>query len=304
MGTRIEMVSILPQAGRKSRRGALWLSEKAAKKCIEEAGIKAYELELLIFAGIYRDDHIGEPSIASLLQKEIGANPNLYPLDSRTFSFDLNAGGCGLVNAIQLIDGFISSGKISKGMIITGDSEPVRGLSESFNFRSAASALILEKSKGKEGFKLIKTYSYPQYYESFKSYISWKRKKGRLRKKNLLVIEQSESYLQECLECSIKSLERFFDESGLNLNDTDLIIPSQSPAGLVSELDNRLGNPGNIVRVKDVGWGELHTSGPSFALRKAWDDGTFQKAGNILFLTVGAGISNTIAWYKKQEGNY
>ncbi len=108
MGTRIEMISILPPAGRQTLRGTMWLSEKVAKKCLKEANIDPSELELLIFAGIYRDDHIGEPSIASLLQKEIGANPKLYPLDDRTFSFDLNSGGCGLVNAFQIIDGFIS----------------------------------------------------------------------------------------------------------------------------------------------------------------------------------------------------
>ncbi len=188
-------------------------------------------------------------------------------------------------------------------MIITGDSEPVKGLSESYNFRSAASALILQRSDSKEGFQLIKNYSYPQFRESFQSYITWKRKNGRLKKKNLLLVEQSDSYLKECLECSLKSLESFLSESRLNLNDIDLIIPSQSPAGFVHELDNRLGNQSNLVLVNGNGRGELHTSGPSFALRKAWDDGTFEKAENILFLTVGAGISNTIAWYSKQGGD-
>ncbi len=299
MGTRIEMVSIAPPLGKRSRRGTISMSKRAAKSCLDLAGIQPSDLELVIYSGIYRDDHIGEPSIASLLQKEIGANPTLYPLDERTFSFDLNAGGCGLVNAFQLIDGFITSGKLKRGMVITGDSEPVRGLSESFNFGSAASAVILSKSQNGEGFQLIKTYSFPQYCESFKSYISWKRKNGRIWKKNVLVVEQKDTYLHECVECCNDSLEKFLEVNGLRLRDIDLILPSQSPTGIVSELEKRLGNPGCLVSVNSHGRGEIHTSGPAFALRKVWETGQFQKARNVLFLTVGAGISTAIAWYRK-----
>ena len=178
MGTKIEMLSTVPLPGIKTGRGVLWLAKKAARICLRDSGIDPSKLEMVIFAGMYRDKHIGEPSIASLLQKGIGVNPNLHPLEGRTFSFDVNTGGCGILNAIQLMDGFITSGRISKSMVITGDSEPFKGFSESYNFQPSASAIILGKSENNEGFKLIKNYSYPEYLESFKSYISWKKRSG------------------------------------------------------------------------------------------------------------------------------
>ncbi len=298
MGTKIDMLSTVPLPGIKTIRGTFWLTKKAAKLCISDAGISPNELELIIFAGMYRDKHIGEPSIASLLQKELRANPRLYPLDKKTFSFDVNTGGCGLLNAVEIMDGFIATGQISKGMIITGDSEPFKGLSESYNFRPSASALILGKSEGNEGFKMIRNFSYPQYLNSFKSYISWKKRVGGRKKRNILVLEQTSSYLQECVNCSMNSLRDFLNEAGVSINDFDLIIPSQSPRGFPEELEMALDNSVNIIKTNG-NWGELHTSGPAFALKRIFHEKEYLDAKNILFLSVGAGINNVIAWYRK-----
>ena len=296
MGTKIEIVSRLPHPSSKSNKGALWLSKKTAKLCLKESGLSPVDIEMLIFAGMYREEHIGEPSIASLLQKEIEANPNLFPLEKRTFSFDVNTGGCGFANAIQLLDGFITSEKISMGMVITGDSEPFRGLSESFNFRSSSSSIILSHSSEDMGFKSFKTYSYPDFKDSFKSYISWKQWKNKSSKKNILVIEQSESYLQECIDCSLKSFKNFLLENKLDINEIDLIIPSQSPSGFPELLESELKISNKVVGIESK-YGEIHTSGQGYALRKVWENGEFQKAKNIIFLSFGSGISNVIAWY-------
>ena len=86
--------------------------------------------------------------------------------------------------------------------------------------------------------------------------------------------------------------------SGLTVRDIDLVISSQSPAGFTTELDMFFGSEGKVVAANSVLKGELHTAGPAFALRRAWDDGSFERAGNILFVTVGSGISNAVALYK------
>ena len=282
---------------RQSGRGTVWMSKKAAMSCLEMARINPAELELLVFAGIYREKHIGEPSVSSLIQNAIGANPSIYPLDKRTFSFDLNSGGCGLVNTIQIIDGFISSGKLSCGMIITGDSEPVKGLSQGYRFKPAVSSVILKKSEAYEGFKMIRSYTFPQYRDDFRSYIQWVKRKGLACSKNILVVEQSASYTGHCLESCLVSCERFLEEAGLRGEDIDLVIPSQSPSGLPTGLKKCISGSPAVIILNGSGRGEFHTSGPGLALREAWKNGAFSKARNILFLTVGAGINVSIAWY-------
>ena len=297
MGTKIDMVSIAPLPGVKTARKTLWLAKKAAVMCLKESGIPASEIELIVFAGIYRDKHIGEPSIASLLQKEIGINPELYPINNRTFSFDLNGGGCGLINSFEVISGFMESGKISRAMVITGDSEPINGLSETFKFSASGAAVILSKTNSNEGFGMIRNYTYPEHENSFGSYISWKKKEGKLRERNILVIEQSDNYLEECILCSIDSLRDFLKRNKLSLNDIKYIVPSQSPAGFADGLESRLKGKATVMKLNNSKKSELHTSGPAFALRKVWDTGGFEGPGKILFLAVGSGISNALALY-------
>ena len=62
---------------------------------------------MLINAGIYREDNMGEPALAALIQEDIGANRGQPPIGGHgTFSFDLINGTCGVINAIQLRVGF------------------------------------------------------------------------------------------------------------------------------------------------------------------------------------------------------
>ena len=58
---------------------------------------------MLINAGIYREDSMGEPALAALIQEDIGANLGQPPIGGHgTFSFDLLNGTCGVITAIQI----------------------------------------------------------------------------------------------------------------------------------------------------------------------------------------------------------
>ena len=61
------------------------------------------DVDMLINAGIYREDNMGEPALAALIQEDIGANRGQPPIGGHgTFSFDLMNGTCGVISAIQL----------------------------------------------------------------------------------------------------------------------------------------------------------------------------------------------------------
>jgi len=278
------------------RRRAISLTATAAKKCLKKANLDPALIEMLVYTGIYRDEHIAEPAIASLIQKRIGANP-IPQNGNATFSFDLNNGGCGLVSGIQLVDGFIRSGKIRQGMIITGDAEPFKNLSNSFNFTSAAAAIILSAAHNRSGFTRFKTYTFPQYKDAYVSYVAWKswKKSGKMR--NVLLINQKENYPDLCVQCMLVSLKDFLKEAQLNLTDIDLILPSQSPKGIISKLKDQINLDERIIEVECRG-GEFHTAGSALALLNVWNNSRFNQSRNILFLTVGSGITTALALYQ------
>ena len=118
MGSKIEEIALSIPLFNLTRKSAITLSSRAAKRCLKKAGLVPANLGILINTGIYRDSHIAEPAVASLIQRRIGANPVLSGIDTicsnnhaGTFSFDLNNGGCGLISGMRLVDGFIQSGR-------------------------------------------------------------------------------------------------------------------------------------------------------------------------------------------------
>lgn len=305
MGTVIRMVCVTKPMFRFSSAGSIELSAKAAKQCVAAAGIDPCDIGLLINTGIYRHKNTGEPAIAAIIQNRIGANTakrkeGNSPIDTNksTFSFDLNNGGCGWMTAIQITDSFLQTGEIINGMIVTGDSEPFKGLSEKFRFESAAAAIILSKTEGSGGFSFFRSYSYTDHNKEFISNTHFGHMKGRLGRNNILSVGQQESYPDSCIERSFESLNKYLSETGLQLSEIDLIISSQSPDGFIPGLKKRTGLYEKLVETGMPGNKELHTAGPAFALKKIWDDKRFSSSKNILFLTVGAGINISFALYR------
>jgi 3-oxoacyl-[acyl-carrier-protein] synthase III len=305
MGTIINMVSVSKPFSRFFSGGSIELSAKAAKKCVRDAGIDPCDIGLLINTGIYRYKNFAEPAIAAMIQKRIGANSiknqkeyNNINQRKSTFSFDLNNGGCGWLTGIQIADGFLQRGEIKYGMVITGDSDPFNGLSENFKFESAAAAIILSGIDGPVGFSSFRSYSYPEHNKEFISKTYYGFLKGKRGKRNILSVRQQETYLNLCIDLTLESLNNFLDETGLRLNEIDLIITSQSPEGFISGLNRNIAFNGSFIEINRSGNKEFHTAGPAFALKKAWDDNHFRTSGNILFLTVGSGISVSFALYK------
>jgi 3-oxoacyl-[acyl-carrier-protein] synthase III len=305
MGTIIKMVSVSKPLFSFSSGGSIELSARAAKQCVRAAGIDPCDIGLLINTGVYRHKNTGEPAIAALIQKRIGANSakisegySIINTNKSTFSFDLNNGGCGWLTAIQITDGLLQTGEIKNGMIVTGDSEPFRGLSENFRFEEAAASIILSNTSGNNGFSFFRSYSYTGHHEEFISNTYFGHMPGKWGKKNILTVRQQGSFLDSCIDRAVESLDKYLEETGLHLNEIDLIISSQSPGGFVSALNKRSGLNDKLVETGKPGNKEFHTAGPAFALKKVWDDNRFASSKTILFLTVGAGINVSFALYR------
>jgi 3-oxoacyl-[acyl-carrier-protein] synthase III len=301
MGVQIKMVSVARPRFGFHHVNSIRLSARAAGQCLDDARIDPCDIGLLINTGVYRYKNTGEPAIAALIQKIIGSNrTTAKDTDNHknTFSFDLNNGGCGLLTAIEIVQGLINSGEIVYGMVVTGDSEPFFRLSKEFTFNSAAAAIILARSKNSNGFSMFRTYTYPEYSGELVSSTFYSHAGLHRKGRNILNVIQKESYPDVCVDCAEKSLFNFLDESGIALDDIDLIIPSQSPLGFTDKLKKRVGMNGKFIEIKKTGNMVFHTAGPAFALKKVWDDNRFRNSRNIIFLTIGSGINVSLALYQ------
>src|SRR6266567_222880 len=143
MGTRIEAACALAAHGPR-KPTARRLADAAVQRCLELAGREPGDVDMLINTGVYREDNMGEPALAALIQEDIGANLGQPPVGGHgTFSFDLANGTCGVISAIQLESGLLRSGVIKRGLIVSSDVHPNPKDSGATPFQPTGGAMLL-----------------------------------------------------------------------------------------------------------------------------------------------------------------
>ena len=303
MGTRIEAVATAHAHRGPFRQGALELADEVARACLARAHRAPGDIDLLVNAGIYRDDNLVEPALASMIQEDIGANPGHPPRAGAhgTFSFDVANGGCGVLTALELLDGFVRSGTIQTGLAVASDSDP--GESESFPFPAVGGAMLVRPASDEEGFVDFAFETFDEADGAFESAISWHEKDWHLPLSRTGE-ERADGRARRGVRTPGDRVRRGGDApvpraARARARSVDLAIFSQSPAGFADGLATRLDlSRGRLAPVPDELRG-AHTAGPIVALDAAIESGQFAAARTILFATVGAGIVVGVALYRK-----
>ena len=178
MGVRIAAASAVTSHGLR-RPTARRLADAATRACLAHAGREPGDIDMLINAGVYREDNMGEPALAALVQEDIGANRGQPPTEGHgTFSFDLINGMCGVLSAIQLETSFLHSGVIQLGAIVTSDVDPNSTDPRSVPFRAAGGAMLLRWDDTIAGFTDFGSETFPEYQDLFVSGLVWQERHG------------------------------------------------------------------------------------------------------------------------------
>jgi 3-oxoacyl-[acyl-carrier-protein] synthase-3 len=307
MATRIEAVATAHPhpAGGSAPKGALELAREAAEGCFVAAGCAPGDIDLLINAGIYRDQQLCEPALAALIQEDIGASLGELPLAGRgTFSFDVSNGACGALTGIHLIDGLLSSKAADRGMVVASDTDPFPGTSRGFSFPAAGGALLLGRSENGDGFCEFKFETFPEFEGSFVSKVGWEEGGDSLPDgrsgRNELVVKEQEAHLLASVDCAERASCDFLSGLGMKSGQLDLVVTSQFPLGFPAQFATRLGLAGDCISPVAPEFEGAYTAGPLAALDAATQSGQFARAKNTLFAMVGAGITVGLALYRQK----
>lgn len=283
--------------GRNSRR----LVDAAARTCLGRAKCRPEELDLLINVGIYKEHGLAEPALAALIQEDLGANPGGVALhrsahEHGTFSFDLMNGGCGTLNALHVLDGFLGSGGARTALIVATDVEPKRDESRGFPYASGGGALLL-RAGGADRFVRFHFRTFPEYAALFDARIEW----DATTQKNLVVVEEQVAFAHRCRQLGAEVARELLVLEGLTPPNIDLLIASQYPRGFPLDLAAALELSPFAAPAVSSEHVATHTAGPLAALDSAIRSGLFAAARRILFVTVGAGITVGAALYERSQ---
>ena len=315
MGTHIE--AVWAQTGNGSRRAtARGLANAAARSCFALAGHEPGDIDMLINVGMYREDSIGEPALAALIQQDIGASPGRRPAGrgegggqagrAGTFSFDLLNGACGAITAIQVESGLLKSGVIRLGAVVSSDVQPdVKDPAAAF-LRPAGGALLLRWQDGEAGFADFGTETFPEYQDLFTSGLVWQRRHGipvprQGNGHNAMVVTIKPGFHARLADCAEEATRRFVRRLGLGIEDIDLLVPAPADPDFVDRLRARLRVPGDKVAYTPEDLAGAYTTGPIAALQAAAKSGRLGEARTTLLLAAGPGATVALALYRQPD---
>jgi len=269
----------------------------AAKSCLASAEVSAEQIDLLINVGVYRDSNMVEPSMAALVQKEVGINPDyvLHPAHKPTLSFDLMNGACGLLSAVQVASSFLLTGKAEHVLIVSSDSHPSMEHVPGFPYAPLGAAMLLGRSPTERGFGPLRPRDGADGYAGVEGFldVTTMGTSGR----GTLTLRTDPDYRARLLDLAVDAAKEYVDAAKLDLQRT-LLVTSQPTPDFGAEIAHRLQmRASSAVAVRGVE-GDPHTSALTLAYHQAVKDGEVSKYDQILFIAAGAGLTTVCASYR------
>jgi 3-oxoacyl-[acyl-carrier-protein] synthase III len=291
MGTVIDRIDVA-HARWRGRHSALHLAVTAAKDCLHRAECDPAELDLVVNAGIYRDRNLGEPALAALIQDDIGANPEDPHAGAHgTFSFDVANGACGVLTALQIVDGFLRTNSVHRALVVASDADPGHGMSEHFPFSPVGAAVLCGWTDGDCG---LSTVSWVNANDASADDI-FNATVGFDDARNVLRFSQSSDVDERFAAAAADAARACLDAHSVSLSDIDAIIAAPARQGFRVALSDRIGVPAERISVADDE--RMHTAALAVAFER--QVARLPAGAQALLVAAGAGVTAGAALYRQ-----
>ncbi|ELC8424101.1 ketoacyl-ACP synthase III [Clostridium perfringens] len=263
------------------------LAVEASKKALNQAGLSAEDIDLIILATVTPDNFT--PSTACIVQDKLGAK--------NAWAFDINAACTGFIYALKLGRSLIRSGEAKNALIIGAET-----LSKALNwedrgscvlFGDGAGATVLTSTEEDCGIKCVNVKSDGSKGDSLIIQglpLNSPFKDGREVSENYINMNGREIF-KFATKVMEESIVEILEKENIKIEDIDAIIPHQANLRIIDYVVKRLGIPREkfITNLQNYG----NTSGASIpiALCESINEGNLKKGDNIIMVGFGGGLT-------------
>ncbi|HEX2937362.1 MAG TPA: beta-ketoacyl-ACP synthase III [Ruminiclostridium sp.] len=269
-----------------------YMGIKAAEQAIENAGINAAELDMIIGCTCTPDYFY--PSLACIIQDALGADD--------AFCWDLNGACSGFIYALDVAQHYLTSGK--KNILIVCSEVMSKHMDFSDRstcvlFGDGSAAVVLKpsnglyasylKSIGSLGKNIVSTALRPRgIYAVDKdnpNYIRFENTEN-----HYIRMAGSEVY-RFAVKAMPQALEGAADNGGISLDELDLIIPHQANLRIIETASKRLGIGMEKMYVNVEKYGNTSCVSIPLSLAELNAQGKLQRGEKIGLVGFGAGLT-------------
>lgn len=275
------------------------MASKAAKHALDNAGISAEEIDMLLVTTITGDFY--SPSVASMVQREIGA--------FHAFGMDLNAACSGFVYGMDTAYRYLLTGAAKKVLLISAETlskiTDYTDRSTCVLFGDGAAAAVLALGDG--------IYSSYLAMDAHDAHVLYARTHDNLNpfstkgtqhpdgftgaKDHFLYMDGRAVY-KFAVKAMPEAVERAVEQAGLSLSDIDYIIPHQANIRIVQTAAKTLGLPMEKFLINVAEYGNTSSASVPLCLDEYNERGTFHPGDKIVVVGFGAGLTYAAAVFE------
>jgi 3-oxoacyl-[acyl-carrier-protein] synthase-3 len=277
------------------------LARPAAEAALEQAGLQASALDLIVVATVTPDMLF--PSTGAILADQLGAKD--------AAAYDLSAGCTGFVYAIAQAHGMVASGLVDQALVVGGDvlSKIVdwEDRSTCVLFGDGAGAVVLERVRegGFLGFELGADGSGgPQLYMPAGGSRAPATAETVAGRQHFAKMNGREVF-KFATRVLVDSAEKVLDECGVPVEEVDVYVPHQANVRIIDHARKKLGIPEERTVVNVDRFGNTSSGSIPLALGDAEVDGRLKEGEMVLMTGMGAGLtwgSALIEWTANGKG--
>ena len=256
------------------------LATRAGARALEQAGLNAAELDLIILATATPDRKA--PSTACFVQRDLGA--------VRAAAFDMNAVCSGFLYAMTVANQFIRSGEMRHILVIGADTFSTItdwNRRDCVFFGDGAGAVVLSRSEDPAGFFSSKIYADGKGHDNFTVL-----PEDRFFTMNGRAVYETGTVV---LPAAIQTILK---ENSLTVDNIDWIVPHQPSIVILKKTAEILGVPFDKVCTNMDRYANTSSATIPLMLDEANRAGRFKKRDIIVFAAVGSGWTWGAAIYR------
>lgn len=267
---------------------------EAGEQCLQKSSRSRDEIDLVVHAGVYRTEYLSEPALAAIAAGELKINhDDENPGPRRTLAFDLMCGAAGSLTASFLAAEFIAARKYARILVLASEVEnnTTNWPENPVGVAETASAFILERGDGREGFVSFGYRAFPELVAAMESFT------GPHNNLPVVVHQRDPNWNALVSECVRTTVADYLRHENLTLADLKWVLPPQAAPDLRKALAEALAVP----KEKWVDLGsekDLFTSSLAHGLASLRDQGKLARGDKVLLFEVAAGVQVLCALYQ------
>lgn len=266
--------------------GTSYMSQRAAEAALEDAGIQADEIDVIIVATVTPDYLF--PATACLVQKRIGAD--------NAYAFDLSAACSGFLFALSTGGNFIESGRAKKVLVIGADKMSsiidYTDRTTCILFGDAAAAVVLEATDEKTGI-----IDYIHHTEGDDDCMLYQPAGGSVKPASAQTVEQNLHFIRQdgravfrkATEGMADVSTEIMDKNNLEPEDVSWLVPHQANLRIIDATARRMGLDKEKVMINIDRYGNTTSATIPLCLVD-WKD-QLKKGDNLILSAFGGGLT-------------